>query len=391
MTGRTVTSAKLRNLRAANHERTARRDNGGSQGAAHERGRVAMRLVLPILDTAEREGIARARLLEGLSLPPGTSDPADVTASISLLDYFRLLETAEREVEEPGFALRAAGSVDPRSFGAVGFACMTSPTLGDAFQRAARYHVVCTDAAHWRRADLDSTDRGTLRGAAPKPAAARQSAIVFEQRGPDGRGRCAAVEFALAEMLCHARFLAQEWIEPVETRFAHPRPAALRPFEQFFGGIVRWSAPRNEMLILTDVLERPVPKADPHLLAYFERQAESMLARVGDAGPVSDVLDAIVRALPSGTPRITDVSKSLQTTPRTLRRRLAAQDATFHGLLDQARQTMAARYLERRELAIGEIAFLLGFSEPSPFYRAFRRWFRVSPEEYRSTSAPTPG
>jgi AraC-like DNA-binding protein len=46
--------------------------------------------------------------------------------------------------------------------------------------------------------------------------------------------------------------------------------------------------------------------------------------------------------------------------------------------------------LERGDLSIGEIAFLLGFSEPSPFYRAFRRWFNASPEQYRSPGKRCP-
>jgi AraC-like DNA-binding protein len=349
-------------------------------------GRVAMRLVFPILDAAEREGASRARVLGDITLPATVRDPAEVTASLSLSDYFVLLERAEDALLDPGFVLRAASGVDPRSFGAVGFACMTSPTLGEAFHRAARYHVVCTDAACWWRADAASPRRKALsfpRAPSRRPSVSPQSAIVFEQRGPERRGRDAAVEFALAEMLCHARFLAGEWIEPIETRFAHACPSRSDPFDRFFGGRVRWSEARNEMIVPTELLDRPIAKADPHLLAYFDSQSESLLSRVGEPGRAADVLDAIIRALPSGTPSIASASAALGMSARTLRRRLAEGGDSFQGLLDKARQTMAARYLERGDLAVGEIAFLLGFSEPSPFYRAFRRWFGVSPEQYR--------
>lgn len=345
-----------------------------------------MRLVLPILDAAERDGVPRAPLTSDITLPPGASDPSEVTASLSLSEYFCLLERAESRAQEAGFILRAASGTDPRSFGAVGFACMTSPTLGDAFQLAARYHIVCTDAAHWWREDVIADGRkapSRANGHARQPGAARQSAIVFEQRGPHGRGREAATEFALAEMLHHARFLTQEWIEPIETRFAHPCSSSPAPFERFFGERLRWSALRNEILIPTELLERPLAKADPHLLAYFDSQSQAMLARIGEPGPIADVIAAIVRALPSGTPELAGVSAALGMSSRTLRRRLAETGDTFQSLLDQTRKTMASRYLERRDISIGEIAFLLGFSEPSPFYRAFRRWFHVSPEQYR--------
>lgn len=378
----TPTTVRAPRTQAANSDRSE---------AIGEGGRVAMRLVLPILDAAEREGVPRASLAQDIALPPGASDPAEVAASLSLSAYFRLLERAESRLQEAGFILRAASGTDPRSFGAVGFACMTSPTLGEAFHLAARYHIVCTDAAHWWREDMIAEGRkppSRANGRAHKLGPVRQSAIVFEQRGPRGRGREAAAEFALAEMLQHARFLAQEWIEPIETRFAHPCRSSPAPFERFFGDRIRWSTMRNEILVPTELLERPLAKADPHLLAYFDSQAQAMLARIGEPGPTADVLAAIARALPSGTPDLAGVSAALGTSSRTLRRRLAATGDTFQGLLDQARRTMAARYLERRDLSIGEIAFLLGFSEPSPFYRAFRRWFRVSPEQYRRLPSP---
>jgi AraC-like DNA-binding protein len=91
----------------------------------------------------------------------------------------------------------------------------------------------------------------------------------------------------------------------------------------------------------------------------------------------------IVATLPSGTPTLPQVARSLGLSERTLRRRLAGQRTSFQDLLEGCRSSLAGRYLERRDLALAEIAFLLGFSEPSPFYRAFRRWYGLSPERYR--------
>ena len=69
--------------------------------------------------------------------------------------------------------------------------------------------------------------------------------------------------------------------------------------------------------------------------------------------------------------------------PRTLQRRLSDEGVSFSRVLEDLRRVMAERLLHDRELAIYEIAFLLGFSEPSTFHRAFRRWYGVTPLEYR--------
>ena len=69
--------------------------------------------------------------------------------------------------------------------------------------------------------------------------------------------------------------------------------------------------------------------------------------------------------------------------PRTLHRRLEDEGTSFRQVLGEVRRELAARHLSERQLAISEIAFLLGFSEPSAFHRAFKRWTGHAPLTYR--------
>jgi len=68
---------------------------------------------------------------------------------------------------------------------------------------------------------------------------------------------------------------------------------------------------------------------------------------------------------------------------RTLQRRLKDEGTTFAVLVDEVRTDLARMYLADDRLAVYEVAFLLGFSEPSAFNRAFKRWLGTSPREYR--------
>jgi AraC-like DNA-binding protein len=68
---------------------------------------------------------------------------------------------------------------------------------------------------------------------------------------------------------------------------------------------------------------------------------------------------------------------------RTLQRRLSAEAACFADLLDDVRHFMAQEYLSADHLSLMEVAFLLGFSEPNSFFRAFRRWTGTTPDSYR--------
>jgi AraC-like DNA-binding protein len=78
------------------------------------------------------------------------------------------------------------------------------------------------------------------------------------------------------------------------------------------------------------------------------------------------------------------IASRLGTSPRTLQRRLREEEQTSHKqLLDEIRHALALRYLDTEGLSIGEAAFLLGFSEPSAFHRAFKRWTGATPGAYR--------
>ncbi|KYG02036.1 hypothetical protein BE18_44415 [Sorangium cellulosum] len=70
---------------------------------------------------------------------------------------------------------------------------------------------------------------------------------------------------------------------------------------------------------------------------------------------------------------------------RSLQRALKDLGTSFTAQLDEARRGKAIELLRRRDLALQEIAFLLGYGEPRHFYRSFRRWTGTTPGEYRRT------
>ncbi len=80
---------------------------------------------------------------------------------------------------------------------------------------------------------------------------------------------------------------------------------------------------------------------------------------------------------------IHQVARHLATSARTLQRRLASEGSSFQEVVEEWRKEAARRHLSDSTLAIAELAFLLGYSEPAAFHRAFKRWFGVTPQGYR--------
>jgi AraC-like DNA-binding protein len=87
--------------------------------------------------------------------------------------------------------------------------------------------------------------------------------------------------------------------------------------------------------------------------------------------------------LPENDMSIEVVAQRLAMSPRTLQRRLAEERTSFDVLREEMRRQVGETYLADPTLSIGELAFLLGFSEPGAFHRAFKRWHKTTPQAFR--------
>ena len=91
----------------------------------------------------------------------------------------------------------------------------------------------------------------------------------------------------------------------------------------------------------------------------------------------------------SGT-SIEAAARRLAMSPRTLQRRLSEEGTSFEGLREEMRKQTAETFLADRTLSVGEVAFLLGFSEPGAFHRAFKRWHNTTPDAFRKQRSNSP-
>jgi AraC-like DNA-binding protein len=128
-------------------------------------------------------------------------------------------------------------------------------------------------------------------------------------------------------------------------------------------------------------LDLPLPQADELTAATTEAQCRALVerrrTRSGWAGQVRDVL----LTAPSAMPRLERVAAGLHVSERTLRRQLAAEGASYRGLVEELRETLAEELL-RAGLPVQQVARRLGYAETASFTHAFTRWKGVSPRAW---------
>jgi AraC-like DNA-binding protein len=139
------------------------------------------------------------------------------------------------------------------------------------------------------------------------------------------------------------------------------------------------------MHIPNEILYAPNPNADLALIGILDDYARGLLKQMPRQSTLSEgVRLQLLKDLRGGVPTAATVARALHMSVRTLHRSLQREGTTFHEILSQLRQEQAAQHLAGSTLSIAEVGFLLGFSELSSFYRAFKGWTGKTPAEFRA-------
>jgi AraC-like DNA-binding protein len=189
------------------------------------------------------------------------------------------------------------------------------------------------------------------------------------------------VETILAGTVHQLRLLTSAPITPLKVHLQHSAPPhGIDEHTRVFGVVPRLGAPHNELVIASTELARPVRSANPALLAAFSALAQDAMMTLQRDHRTSDrVIGAILDGLKGQAPSITTVARVLAMSPRSIQRALAEEGTTYQQLLEEARREVALRYLRDPAVTVAHVAWLVGYSEPAAFHRAFRRWTGRAP------------
>ena len=279
----------------------------------------------------------------------------------------RLWQRAVEITGNPAIGLNLAKVMRPGAMHVVGYALMSSSTLRDSFQRLVRYQRIIAEGADLQ---FGSTNRGAL----------LTLAIHGDQLPPARQ----SADGSLASTLAFCRWLTGKPLVPIEVYFQGPPPADIEPYQAVFQAPLRFNAEYHGMLMRHVDMDIALPTANAELAQLHDRFAGDYLARFSDSRVTHQARQVICRLLPQGEPRRETVAQSLHLSERSLQRRLDEEGTSFQQLLDDTRRMLAEQYLARADLALLEVAYLLGFADPSNFFRAFKRWFAMTPGEYRA-------
>lgn len=176
---------------------------------------------------------------------------------------------------------------------------------------------------------------------------------------------------------------------------AYPAPPYAAVYGRYFGCPVRFDAPCAALIIPAQWRDMPNFGYTPSTWAHALQQCEATMGSSRERDTLGQLrrylgnafaIDDRERALPT----LRESAAALHLAPRTLIRRLRALDTTYQEVIDDFLQGRACELLANDQRQIKEVAAALGFSNPANFGKAFKRWFGVSPGNYRAGARQVP-
>ncbi|MEV5027772.1 AraC family transcriptional regulator [Paenibacillus sp. LPE1-1-1.1] len=283
-------------------------------------------------------------------------------------DFDSIIMAAAQYTGDDMFGLHQGQRMSLSDLGVLGYVMLHSKTLGKALTAYQKYNFIDCSGLN---VDIEVQGADVVISMFLSNSLEAPSRHFIE-------GMLACTYQALLALSCRA-------LPIKEVRFMHAPPSQLEEYEVVFGIMPLFHQKANSFRFSKEILDYSIVGSDTRLLEVFQAMAEEVRAKLSSnySGLASNLNKWIIECMPSHFPNLQEAAKEFLMSPRTLQSRLKADNTSYNRLANEVRKELAIRYLAQPEYTVGEIAYLLHFSEPSAFQTAFRKWTNLTPGEYR--------
>jgi len=311
-------------------------------------------------------GLDSQALFERAGLDPDSM--RDPEARYSEAASTKLFELAREVTGDPCFGLKLASYWHPSSLHALGFAWMASASLKEALERLVRYFRILIVGEHLALEETQTEYQLHIKTLPEYPRAPEEVYDAF---------------IAVLVNMCRKSY--GDEFNPLKVVLRRPAPPCSGEFYAQFRAPVDFGADADAVLLDKQQLVSPLPTANAQMALASDQIIADYLWRLDRSQVAVQVKAKLIERLPSGQATEEGIAEALNVSLRSLQRRLRDEETSYSQLLDETRRELAMQYIRRSRMSINEITYLLGFSEPSNFSRAFKRWTGHSPTEHRQT------
>ncbi len=328
---------------------------------------VAAGLARGLIEVAAMKG-ANAQAL-ALRADIDLAELADQDNRIPLAKYTALMRAAKQMCNDPAFGLHFGELNDLAEVSIVGLIGNAAETMGEAMMQLSRYGrlVIEFDGGFDRfRAETVNGELWTVD--------TRENPNAFFELTESTMARTAVgvQRHGCGDML-------------KEIHVTHPEPSYRSEYDRIFQCPVVFSARWNAFRIDPRLPAHRINAYPRYVFGILSQRADTLLKELENSKSMRGRVESLLMPiLHKGDIGMDAIANRLALSRQTLFRRLKAEGTTFEKVLDELRRTLALSYLDGRKVSVNETAYLVGFSDPAAFSRAFKRWTGTSPRAFRA-------
>jgi len=329
---------------------------------------VAAGVARVLLKFAASKGADQPTLLERAGLDP--EELLDHDTRLPLANYMALMRAGKELCSDPALALHFGEAIDMAELSIVGLIGRAAETTTEAFAQINRYSRLIVE--------VDTGDANRF-------ALTRENGQIWFVDNLGNPADCfELIEGGFARGVCSARrFSDKTFLKAVH--FTYPDPGYRAEYERIFGVPVVFASNRNAMLFEEDWLNQRIQIEPRYAFGILSAHADALLKKLENSKTVRGRVEGLLMpVLHTGAANVDAIAGKLGVSRQTLFRKLKAEGVTFERVLDQLRQTLAIDYLSAKKVSVNETAYLVGFSDPAAFSRAFKRWTGSSPRQFKA-------
>jgi AraC-like DNA-binding protein len=296
----------------------------------------------------------------------------DLDNRVPLDTYMALLRAGKALTGDDALPLRFAEAIDMSEFSVVGLLTLASETMLEAHTQLNRYGQLV--------AEVDIGKEGRF-----KPEFRSDAVWVVDTR-KDPNETFELTESTFTRMIAGPRrFLPFQHV--LEVHVTHAEPAHRAAYDEIWRCPVSFNTPWNAMRMDPAVGDYRVRQHPRYAFSVLSEHAERLLKELEASKTVRGRVESLLMPiLHTGDVAMTTIAAKMDQSRHTLHRALKDEGVTFEEVLDDLRHKLALHYLQGRRVSVNETAYLVGFSDPAAFSRAFKRWTGFSPRDARKAS-----
>ncbi|MGR0279755.1 AraC family transcriptional regulator ligand-binding domain-containing protein [Marinomonas dokdonensis] len=341
----------------------------------NDKATVPMSSVRYLLQAVENQGLDRKALLESLDIQE--QDLIDAQ-SFPAYQYGMLYQKIMWLMQDESFGMLSGGKIPNGAFRMMCLSIIHARSLAHALYRCSDFYEICRGPTI--KPVLIKKGRFALVTFAPIESMHDEVETILK---PESKEQLRTTLSMWHHFFC---WLIGRRLSLKAAYFTSERPDDVEYDKTLFQSEVKYNQHANALVFPASYLDMPIVQTEDSLRGFLKTAPYQLLVMVeNDNSLKSRVMAILGKDFSREMPSADEVASGLNMSVSTLRRRLNEENTSYQQIKDESRKEAAITYMNVPRLSINDIAGLMGFDEPSAFFRSFKKWTGMTPGEYRKS------